>query len=80
MNPLPFPQERVSALDHFSEQSPQIRPLDANAPCQLRPTSRSQEVDLRLALSPDDVNMRRLMIERVNYEPETMSVVDDHIA
>jgi hypothetical protein len=80
MDPLPVLQQRFLALDHLGKQpsDPQIRPLDANAPYQLRPTCRSHEVDLRLALSPNDVNMGRLMIERVNHEPETMSAVDDH--
>src|SRR5271157_207382 len=78
MDSLPVLQERVPALDHLGKQPSQVRPLDADAPYQLRPTSRSQEVDLRLALSPHDVNLRRLMIEPVNHEPETMSAVDDH--
>jgi hypothetical protein len=46
--------ERYAALD-LGKQPSQIRLLDADAPYQLRPTSRSQEVYLRLALSLNDV-------------------------
>jgi hypothetical protein len=78
MDPLPFLQEPVSARDHFGEQPPYVRPLHSDARHQLGLAFRSQKVHFRLALGPDDVDMRRLMIERIDDKPETVGPMDDN--
>jgi hypothetical protein len=78
MDPLPFQQERVTARDHFGKQPAYVRPLHADARHQLRPAFRSQKVHIRMALSSDVVDMRRLVIERINHKAEAVSQMDDN--
>jgi hypothetical protein len=49
MDTLPFPQKFIAARSHLNEQSPHIRPLDANAEHDLRISPSTEQIDFRLS-------------------------------
>ena len=62
----------------FGEQTPHVGFLDADAEHQFRNAIPSDEIDLRVPVT-DDVNVRRLVIGRVDDEAVAASTVhDDH--
>jgi hypothetical protein len=78
MDSLPICQERVPTLYDLKHQAPHLIPLDADARDKLRPTAFSREVDL-CAPGSGYVNMCRVMIGRVDHEPEAVrAMYDDH--
>jgi len=77
MNPLPLLQKLVSALNHLTEQTPHIGPLDADAENHLRLAVGAAQIDFRLS-RPGYVDVRRFMIERVDDEPEAVGAMNDN--
>jgi hypothetical protein len=71
MNTLPLTNERVATRGGLRKQTPHRRALDSNAEHDLRPTTRAEQVDLGLS-GANDMEMGRIVIERVDDEPEAM--------
>jgi hypothetical protein len=77
MDALPFTQKLLATSSRLGEQTPHVRPPDANTEHNLRPSGGTKEIDFRLSRARD-MNMGRLVIERVDNEPEAERAMDDH--
>jgi hypothetical protein len=78
MDTLPFLEEFVAMRGHFGQQPPHIRPADGGAENDLRRAGGAEEIDFRLSC-PGDVDVRRLMVECLDDEPEAERAMDhDH--
>lgn len=77
MDTLPFREEFITPLDHFSHQPPLVRFPDADEVDRFGAAVGASQVDLRLS-GAGDMNMCRLMIGCVDDEPESMGAVNDN--
>jgi hypothetical protein len=76
MDALPSFEQFFAVIHHFAEQPPHVGFLDADAEHQFRNAIRSDEIDFRVSFA-DDMDMRRLVIGRVDHETEAASAVHD---
>src|SRR5690554_6696191 len=76
MNALPFAQKFASMFRNLDQQTPQVAPLDADTVDQFGRTVRAKQIDLGLSGS-GDMDVRRVVIESVDHEPEAEGAVDD---
>jgi hypothetical protein len=79
MDALPLLQKCVSVFGDLGHQTPHIGSFDPDTEHQFGFVIRPKQVDLRMSRA-GDVNMSRLMIERVDDKPEAVSAMDDNHA
>jgi hypothetical protein len=78
MDTLPFPQKIVATRYRLGEQTPHIRPLDADTELDLRRSAGPKQIDFRMSRA-SDMDMRWFVVERVDDEPEAIRTMhDDH--
>jgi hypothetical protein len=75
MDTLPLKNEIAATRDRLGEQTSHLRTFDANAEHDFRHGARAKQVDLSLP-SPDYMNVRWFVIERVDDKPKAMRAVD----
>ncbi len=76
MNALPFSHQPRLFHRNLVQDAPKICPADPHAVDQFRFSVSTQQVYLRLS-GPGDMNMRRLLILRVDHETEAESAVNN---
>ena len=76
MDTPPFDQKLIAPGHHFREQAAHFLPLDADTQHDLGFSIRTKQIDFRL-LRSRDVNMRGVVIGRVDHEPKPKRPMDD---